>query len=259
MKLLRRSLMVLLVAFIAGVFYWHAVFDDRVLARDVTAAGQRVTLLSRTHTLGRIYMSMQGPFSNQPDIRLTDDDQPRELIWITGVRAELVGRDGSSPISREFFCHSNLTFNLDKLSPARTRSDSEFTPTQDWRLFTLIPGRLELSLPEGFGLPVYSDEPLDYLSMSLNMNEKTGSRKVRFLTSVDFVRDASVPKGKPITPLFRRAIYGFEPIDRASPHTMCTGGNHPGAACGPFVGKAASNSFVASLGTTNTIHWMIPP
>src|SRR5215210_5057898 len=105
MKILRRSLMVLLVALIAGVFYWHAVFDDRVIARDVTAAGQRVTLLSRTHTLDRIYMSMQGPFSNQSEIQLTEGSQPRELIWITGLRAELVGRDGSSPISREFFCH----------------------------------------------------------------------------------------------------------------------------------------------------------
>ena len=40
---------------------------------------------------------------------------------------------------------------------------------------------------------------------------------------------------------------------------MCSGGDQPGMACGPFIGKAASNSFLASLGKTNTIHWLIPP
>jgi hypothetical protein len=92
--------------------------------------------------------------------------------------------------------------------------------------------------------------------MSLNMNRPDGSRDVRFKTIVESQRD---DQDKPMTPLFRRAIYGFEPIDRASPHTMCVGGTETGAACGPFVTKAASNSFVASLGKTNTIHWMIPP
>src|SRR5262249_39523250 len=83
-----------------------------------------------------------------------------------------------------------------------------------------------------------------------------GSRDLRFRTDVEFVADQNA---RGMNPLFRRAVYGFEPIGKASPHTMCFGGNHPGAACGPFVGQAASTAFVASLGKTNTIHWLIPP
>ena len=141
MKRIRRALLVALPALIGALFYWHAFFDDRVIARTVTTTGQqRVTLLSRPHTLDRVYKSMQGPCSSHASIRLGDDSQrdQRELIWLTGIRAELVDRDGQSPVSREFFCHSNLTFNIDGLTPARRRTDSEFTPTQDLRLFTLV-------------------------------------------------------------------------------------------------------------------------
>ncbi len=44
---------------------------------------------------------------------------------------------------------------------------------------------------------------------------------------------------------------------------MCAGGD-AGASCGPAAptstgGKSASSGFVASVGKTNTVHWLIPP
>ncbi len=254
MRIFRRVLLVALCAGIGGLFYWNHYFSDRIDSRTRDASGvQRVALVSRTQTLDRIYESMQGPFSNHAEIRLVDA-RPRELLWIRGIRCELVERDGRTPISREYFCHSNLTFTPGKTAPDR---DQRFTSNQDGRLFTLIPGRMDIALPEGFGLPVWSDEPLDYFSMSLNLNERDQTRRIRFRTAIDFQKQSALKCD--MKPLFRRAIYGYEPIGVPSPHSICHSTVHPGMACGPFVGKSASNSFVASLGKTTTIHWMIPP
>src|SRR5437016_4119157 len=152
-KPLRRSLIVILALLIGGMFYINAYHTDRIVARAALASGgQEVTLLSRTHTIDKLYPSMMGPYSNHADIHLLETG-PRQLLWLTGLRAELVSRDGQSPISREFFCHSNLVFTPDKITSERT--SGPFSPTQDQRLFTLIPGRLDITLPHGFGLPVY--------------------------------------------------------------------------------------------------------
>jgi hypothetical protein len=233
---------------------------DRIEARTDGVDGRAsVTLLSRTHTLDRIYQSMQGPFSNHAAVRLVNARRRPELLWLTGARVDVVGADARSPVSREFFCHGNVTFTPDQLSPRRGDGpNAPFTPMPDLRLFTLVPGRLALKFPDGFGVPVYSDEPLDCFSMSLNLNVTGHAQDVRFRTRLDYVRD-DAPAGRGMKPLFRRAIYGFEPIGRQSPYTVCHGAAHPGAACGSFVGTSASGTSVGSVSTTNTIHWLVPP
>ncbi len=249
-KTLRRSLIVVLGVAIAGMVYFAAVGGDRVVAREM----DHVTLLSRSYTIDRLYQSMQGPSSEHQNIRLVEGSG-RELLWVTGVRAEIVGPDGQAQRPQEFFCHSNLTFTPQKNGDEHEATGRTRTP--EGRLFTLIPGRLDLSLPAGFGIPVYSDEALDYFTMSLNLNHLGDAVKLRFRTNIQFARDGDLKA--PMKPLFRRALYAYESIDKASSHVMCTGGDHSGASCGPFVGKKASNAFLASLGKTNTVHWLIPP
>src|SRR4051794_6406251 len=104
MKLFRRVLILLLITAIPAALYWSKYYADSIVARNNNA----LTLLSRTHTIDRIYQSMQGPYSTQANFRLVDLPQ-RQLLWITGLHCQLVGKDGMATISREFFCHSNLT------------------------------------------------------------------------------------------------------------------------------------------------------
>jgi hypothetical protein len=263
--ILRRAFMVMLALVAGGLFYlvyYHRTYHERIVSREFSADGRgRVTILSPTYLIDKIYPSMMGPYSNQWALSLLERPKtaPKpapELLWLTGIRTDLVAPDGASPMSREFFCHSNLVFTPEAVSPRR--NDGTFTAMPSGRLFTLIPGRLEIKLPEGYGVPIYSDEPLDYFTMSLNLNVKEGLRKVRCRTAIDFIRD-DAPAAREIKPLFRSCVLAYEPIGVASPHGICHGGSHPGAACGPFVGKAASSAFVASLGKTNTMHWLIPP
>src|SRR6476659_1868465 len=136
MKVFRRILIIVLIGAIAGALYWSRYHADSIVDRN----GKAVTLLSRSHTIDRLYQSMQGPYSNQADFKLIESPG-RELRWVTGLHCQLVAKDGSSPISREFFCHSNLTFTKQE------RVSGDFTSSQDYRLFTLIPGSLDINLP----------------------------------------------------------------------------------------------------------------
>ncbi len=254
-KVARRTLLVVLAIGVPLMACIASITGDRVIAREITAGKGNVTLLSRGYTIDRLYQSMEGPAAVHHDIRLVEDS-PKELLWLTGIDCKIVAPDGESQRPQDFFCHSNLTFRSAKKDEIYQPPGRAHTP--DSRLFTLIPGRMAIDLPAGFGVPVYSDEALDYLTMSLNLNHRGAPVKLKFKTEIHFVRDVDV-KSSPMKPLFRRALYAYEEIGKESPHSMCMGGDNAGAACGPFIGKAASNAFLASLGKTNTVHWLIPP
>jgi hypothetical protein len=255
-KVARRSLIALLALAIVGMIWFASVTADRVVAREIVNGKGNVTLLSHSYTIDRLYQSMQGPSGVHQDIRLVEDSR-KQLLWVTGIDCRIVGADGEAQRPQDFFCHSNLTFTSAKADAIYQPPGRAHTP--DARLFTLVPGRMQIDLPAGFGMPVYSDEALDYLTMSLNLNHRGEPVKLRFRTNVHFVRDEDVRSEPAMKPLFRRALYAYEAIGKESPHSMCMGGDNAGAACGPFIGKAASNSFLASLGKTNTVHWLIPP
>jgi hypothetical protein len=136
----------------------------------------------------------------------------------------------------------------------------------DWRFFTLVPGRLQESLPPGYGIPVRSDTPLDFFTMSLNLNVPDRAVKVRFKTTIDFVRDADLTA--PMKPLFRRALYVVQPLAGSGMEhmKMCTSMTHPGEGCVEpmatnVVGGVATmkGGVQAQFGNDVTYHWMVPP
>src|SRR5215212_7860769 len=142
-RFVRRALMLVLIISIASMFVWHFTTQNRIIARTISASGMSsVTLLTRSHTIDRLYPSMHGPMSQHESIGLLERRSP-ELIWLTGIDSELVDAKSEQAISPEFFCHSNLTLtNMDR-DPTRT---AKITPCAEGRLFTLVPGRLSIHL-----------------------------------------------------------------------------------------------------------------
>ncbi len=184
------------------------------------------------------------------------------MQWITGLETQVVDATEQKPISQEFFCHSNLTLAEHGGTPRQYNQRFGGKTHLDWRLFTLVPGRLSIELPQGFGVPVPSDVPLDYLTMSLNLNARNQGVNVRIRTKVHTI--AADQPGAPTKALFRRALYVLQPHGESAdmgPACMANGKTqHVGAGCaetskvnlpeGTTVGKSREGL---------TEHWIVPP
>lgn len=237
---------------------------------DKTDGKKALVLLSDTFLIDRVYQSMQGPYSTHYGVSLEKQSKP-ELLWVTGLDAEVVGENGKKKISEEFFCHANLTLDSKKWSAEKHNELFKNQTSLDSRLFTLIPGRMSIHLPEGFGIPIYSTEKLDLFSMSLNQNVENPNLNIRFKSHIDFIADRSASHA--MKALFPRSVYGYVPIQRgksgtgeALPDAMCAvtpmnlaphRAKDPGASCAPPSLNASAGG-IRKDGET-TLHWMVPP
>lgn len=227
---------------------------------------------------------MEGPSSVQSNIELTPSShfdihnrlaspsifnhQPstlRNFVWLTGVDTEIVDADSQASISPEYFCHSNLTFAEHGTTPDQYNARFGGKLHLDWRLFSLVPGRSAIDLPEGFGIPVPSEAALDYFTMSLNLNPQRGVANVRMRTRLHTV-SADEPNA-PTKALFRRAVYVLQHEDQNTSTTAGMGPkctmkltDHVGAGCGEWKTITAANGSTMLTpveGMTN--HWTVPP
>ena len=276
---------------LAGHYVWRknqpAPPDHRVLSRTEAGVGKpgTVEILSSAYKIDRIYKSMQGPVSVQDGLQISTGRGADETLLLTGVESEVVEATSLAPLSPEFFCHANLTLASGSASP--DQHNAGFTPAThaDWRLFTLVPGRLGMQLPEGFGVPVKNGTRLDYLTMVLNQNAGVPEQDIRIRTRIHYA-----PAGPGMRALFRRAAYIYlaheETPDAgvaADPHAhagekcgeACTMNQrsaspslfadisdpilrqHPGASC--CIENASTGGILPQFGSNNTIHWMVPP
>ena len=217
------------------------------------------TLVSDAYRLDKIYRSMQGPMSIASGIHLAAADNNKcPVQWITGMKTEVVDAANQAPVSQEFFCHSNLTFAEHAGTPEQYNRELGGKTHLDWRLFTLVPGRLSIQLPPGFGVPVPADAPLDYVTMSLNLNKRKEVVNVRMRTKLETI--AGDEPGAPTKALFRRALYVLDSHGVSSDMacTMKSATEHVGAAC-------AEMSNVMPVGLTEKSgehlmnHWIVPP
>ena len=231
-----------------GVLYAHQ--QGWSLVRKPTGetranGSNQVEVISQPYTLDKIYMSMTGPSGNHPVTCLLPKAKP-QLVWLTGLRTEVLDADNRDTISPEFCCHANLTFDPKRITPDKHNAEFANSTHMDWRFFTLVPGRLQESLPPGYGLPVMSDTPLDFFTMSLNLNVPDRTVKVRFKTTIDFVRDADLTG--PMKPVFRRALYVVQPLAGSGMEhmKMCTSMSHPGEGCVEPMGTNNPNAVVST-------------
>lgn len=231
-----------------------------LLFSALTAAAdtvQRKEILSDTYTIDRQYRSMEGPGSLQT-VYLGARDKP-ELLWVTGVRTEMVGADGKTPQLPELMCHVNVD-----LDSVKHQALFGFQRPIATRLVTLSQGMLGVRLPEGFGFPVISNEPLILFTQVLNHNiPKPGSLKVRHRVTFEFLRDAEVTE--PVKPLFNIGASGMVLLNDnplAIPAPVDLGGAH-GQTC--LMASRAPNAsgtaadYVDPAGRKLTGHWVVPP
>lgn len=160
--------------------------------------------LSPVYNVDREYRSMVGPSSTQTVAFPEAAANPPELLWVVGYKAVMVAADGKSEKSQEFMCHSNLDFDAQ-----RHAALFDLPPYHTNRLFTLSQGQQEIHLPQGFGLPYWSDEQFSLTTQVLNLNFDGKVEEVRHRVTLDYVRDRDVPPDKPLRPLFMTSGWGL--------------------------------------------------
>ena len=219
-------------------------------AKDRPLDERSITFLSPVYTIDRTYASMKGPQSTQGVTLLPG---PRQVLWITGFSAVMVSSDGVTPERQEFMCHSNLD-----MVPELHRAYFGAGDNPSARLFTLSQGQEALRFPEGFGLPVMSDEPLSLTTQVLNHNVKGRTFAVRHRVTLTYVPDAALKR--PLKPLWPSAVYGLALV-RGGEGVF--GVQHPdggqkASSCLPGL-NASSHTYTDDLGQVYTGHWVVPP
>jgi hypothetical protein len=236
--------------------------------------------ISPVYTIDKIYHSMEGPSSMQR-IFLGDPNGPAELLWVTGIRTEMMDADGTTPQLPELMCHVNID-----LDPARHQALFGFRRPTAARLLTLSQGMLTAKVPAGFGFPLSSNEPLLLFTQVLNLNiEHPRNIRVRHRVTIDYVRASDLTS--PIKPLFNVGASGMVQLEDnplALTHSMVSmsmpstagitteaGHNdttvnqtmNPNMSClvGARAPQASSGSadYVDPAGHKMTGHWIVPP
>jgi len=233
-----------------------------LLAAPLVATERQV--LSDVYSIVKKYKSMEGP-SGAQTIYLEDRTEP-ELLWLTAIKTEVVGADGKTLMSPELMCHMNVDidppkhkalFNLKRWPASRL-----MTISQGMR----VPGGgFAARLPEGFGFPIASNEPLYVMTQVLNHNiEHPKNLNVRHRVTFEYVRDRDLKK--PMIPLFNLPVSGMVQISDnplAMPAMSMDPAQHSGASC--LVGQRAPNAmgmasdYVDPKGRHMTGHWVVPP
>jgi hypothetical protein len=213
---------------------------------------QSVSLFSKPYVVDQVYRSMMGPDGVQKFA--FDKSAPPELIWITGFEAEIVSGEDQRPVSPEFMCHSNLDFLAPNEHTRLLRSQAAKT---NRRLFTLSQGQMDVEFPDGFGVPVMSNETFALTTQVLNLNAQDEAFDVRHKTTLHFVKEAETPR--PLKPLYQIPLQSLVLLEGHDGFAgMAEGGHSDATSCA--VGEPARERTIDDgMGRKFAAHWVVEP
>lgn len=210
------------------------------------------SITSPEYHIDRKYASMFGPDALQ-EVRLLDG--PPELLWITGYQTTVVSAETGEALSQEFMCHANLDLDVQRYY--------EVFPTRvplSGRVFTLSQGQQNIELPAGFGIPVWSGDPLRLTTQVLNLNLEAPNLDVKHQVNIHFVRDAELTA--PMRPLFQAAAQGFKALGEAKHYGVEGDESDPsthGEGCAVGMSAVEGDVDEDRLGQKFTAHWVVEP
>ena len=213
---------------------------------------------SRPYAIDRLFRSMQGPIGRvMTTVGDRPPEAPPELLWVTGIRSEVVDNQHGGPADSTFMCHTNVSF-AELADHHRIFHPGKDIRRSHPRLFTLSQGQLDVAFPPGFGIPILSSEPLAVDTQALNLNQPEIDRNVTIHTTIDYVRDSAL--SRPMRPLMQRAAQGsvliqgkdgYFGVSEADPSVH-------GPGCEVGIPQTASN-YEDPFGRQFAAHWQVPP
>jgi len=184
-------------------------------------------------------------------------DKPRILYWLKGIKLEVLDENDKPLPTAEFICHWNLDVNpnfRNKIFPAAARCETV-------RLATITQGQTEITFPDGYGVPVASDEPWNAVFQAANRTTDD-HRRVKHRCTLYFIKDTDLVY--PITALGWYAPWIYVVIDKNSPEAAMTEKTKCPSCLGLSLAVNAPNNtangvFTDRKGRLLSGHWVIPP
>lgn len=203
--------------------------------------------------------SMQGPAQTQKLVLL--EAKKPEVLWVTGYRASVIPAEGDGEVSQDFMCHNNLDLRAMDHAKIFEWGDGwgEHAAVRD-RVFTISQGQFDLALPDGFGIPLRSDERLNLTTQVLNHNIENPDLSVRHEIEITYARDADLeeyPK-----PLFQHGIFVMASLDETDAYfgVLDPNEDQQGSSCA--LGEHANVNlgvFTDEFGRRFSGHWVVKP
>ena len=183
--------------------------------------------------------------------------QHRTLLWLKGIKLEVLDENNQVLPTAEFVCHANIDLNPSFRNTVLTMGERPMTS----RLATITQGQTEITFPPGYGVPAVSDEPWNIILQAANRTTDK-HRRIKLKCTFYFIKDSDL--AYPITALAWYAPFAYVVIDKNSPELAITEkANCPscfGLADGVNAPNNTSNgTFTDKNGRRMSGHWIVPP
>ena len=212
----RKALIVCLILG-AGLFYFRhelsyyakeLVRDNKgwtVSTSEVGALMTKTSVSPSFHVNG-IFPSMTGPW----DAHHFDLVRPLgpELVWFKGYRCSVRDAETKDLLGDEFLCHNSLDYSISEYYHNWGIKGRAGVFTS--RLATMTQGQTDMSLPDGFGIPLQSNQALSALTQVLNINRPEADLQVEYIMEVDYFTGKSAEEVKP---LFQQSVSVLVKVD----------------------------------------------
>ncbi len=195
---------------------------------------------------------------NSRDVKgLIQDTKPRSLLWLKGVKLEVLDENDKVLPTAEFICH----WNLDVKPNFRNEVFTDGEKCASVRLATVTQGQTEITFPKGFAVPVASDETWNAVFQAANRTTNE-HRRVKHRCTFYFIKDQDL--AYPVTALAWQVPWIHVIIDKNSTEAAEEVKSNCPACLGLSIGVNAPNNtsngvFADSKGQRVSGHWVIPP
>lgn len=219
----------------------------------------QLVITSKTFHIDRQYTSMDGPaLEDKADF---NQDNKHELLWITGFKAEVIDPITKASLPLKYFCHTNLQFDLNAADiSTRKKAFGQWTEN-DFKLVSLVQGNMDVKLPEGFGIPIFSDEPLSSYSMVINPDHHVKPFDAQVKATYTYVKDSELTK--PMKSLVRRVVSLRVPLtlaeQKAGKKIKCGCDKEMETELARPVLTTPMNVYQPPQGQASSYHWFVPP
>lgn len=207
----------------------------------------RLELFSPELKIDRIYTSMTGPASIHR-FSLMPGAAP-ELVWMTGYGTEVVDTNMQITLDEAYLCHNNLDYSVGSYYHNWGIKDRQGVLTP--RLATITQGQTKINLPEGFGIPLMSNQQMSTATQALNLFEQDVNKNVRHKITVDYVRSTQLERR--YRPLYQQSVCVLMKIDT---NQVDSAGAKVQMDCRPALASIAFTN-IREDGEPYTGHWVV--